>query len=79
MEHISSSQNQSLRPVHILNVPNPFLQVQSLVLPAVQIAEDVQDTAMTENNLDEDNDLASPEEIFARFTRIGLHLSDQRY
>ena len=79
MENISTTENQSVRPVHILNVPNPFLQVQSLVLPSFQIPEDVQETAMTENNLEEDDDIATPEELFARFTGIGLHPSDKRY
>ncbi len=49
------------------------------MLPSVQIAEDVQETTMTENNLDEDDDIATPEELFARFTGIGLHISDKRY
>ncbi len=79
MENISTPENQSVRPVHILNVPNPFIQVQSVVLPPAQIAEYVQETAMTENNLEEDDDIATPEELFARFTGIGLHLSDPRY
>ncbi len=79
MENISTPENQSVRPVHILNVPNPFLQVQSLVLPSVQITEDVQETAMPENNLEEEDDIATPEELFARFTGIGMHLSSQRY
>ncbi len=68
-----------MRPFHILNVPNPFNEVQSAVLPAGQIAVDVEEMEMTDNNLDDDDDLASPEELFARFTGIGLHLSDRRY
>ena len=79
MENISNLENQSLRPVHILNVPNPFIEVQSAVIPAGQIAVDVEEMEMTENNLDEDDDLAMPEELFTRFTGIGLHLADRRY